>query len=347
VNVDPEFVATMPKAELHVHLEGTLEPEMMLQAGRRNDVQLPWATVAEVRSAYRFGNLEGFLGILFRAAQVLRRQADFYELTLRYLQGAASEGVVRSEMFFGAQTFLDLGVPIAEQLDGVFAAVDDARVQWGIDGQVMCTAQRHRTEAHALALLDLLDPWADRIIGIGLGSAELGNPAGKFARFFAEARARGYRTTVHAGEGTPASYVTDALDTCFPDRVDHGVSAAEDAAVMARLAATGTALTMCPLSNVALGVVPDLRSHPLRRLMHAGVKVTINSDDPPFFGGYVNANYLAVVEALSLDVDDVMSLAYNSFTASFAEPDEIHSWVRRLQAHREAWDRAHPTQDEE
>jgi adenosine deaminase len=331
----------MPKAELHVHLEGTLEPEMMLQAGRRNDVPLPWATVADVRSAYRFSNLEGFLGVLFRAAQVLRRQEDFYELTLRYLQRAASEGVVRSEMFFGAQTFLDLGVPIAAQLDGVFAAVDDARVQWGIDGHVICTAQRHRTEAQGLALLDLLDPWADRVLGIGLGSAERGNPAGKFARFFAEARSRGYRTTVHAGEGTPASYVTEALDTCFPDRVDHGVSAAEDAALVARLAAMGIALTMCPLSNVALRVVPDLQSHPLRRLMDAGVKVTINSDDPPFFGGYVNANYLAVAEALSLDVDDVMSLAHNSFTASFAEPDEILSWVRRLQAHREAWDSAH------
>jgi adenosine deaminase len=334
VEIDPEFVATMPKAELHVHLEGTLEPAMMLLAGRRNDVELPWATVADIRSAYRFSSLEGFLEVLFRAAQVLRRQVDFYELTLGYLQRAAGEGIVRSEMFFGAQTFLDMGVPIAEQLDGVFGAMEDARVEWGIDGQVICTAQRHRTEADAIALLDLLDPWADRVLGVGLGSAELGNPAGKFARYFAQARARGYRTTVHAGEGTPVSYVSEALDSCLPDRIDHGVSAADDAAVVARLAATGTALTMCPLSNLALGVVPDLRSHPLRRLLHAGVKVTVNSDDPPFFGGYVNANYLAVAEALSLNVDDVMALAYNSFTASFAEPREIRSWLQRLETHR-------------
>jgi adenosine deaminase len=335
VEITAKFLAGMPKAELHVHLEGTLEPEMMLRTARSNGVDLPWKTVEEIRSAYRFDSLEAFLSVLFRVGQVLRRRQDFYDLTLAYLRQAAEESVVRSEMFFGAQTFLDLGVPIAEQLSGVFDAIDDARAQWGIDGQLICTAQRHRSEKDALDLLELLDPWADRIIGIGLGSAELGNPPGKFARYFAAARTRGYRTTVHAGEGTPASYVTEALDTCVPDRIDHGVSAAEDAEVVRRLADAGTALTMCPLSNLALGVVGDLSSHPLRQLLHAGVRVTVNSDDPPFFGGYVNANYLAAAQALALDVDDVIALAHNSFTGSFADPSEVRSWCGRLEAYRD------------
>jgi len=335
VEITAEFLAGMPKAELHVHLEGTLEPEMMLRTALSNGVGLPWKTVEEVRSAYRFDDLEAFLSVLFHVGQVLRVRRNFYDLTLAYLRRAAEESVVRSEMFFGAQTFLDLGVPISEQLGGVFDAIDDARAQWGIDGQLICTAQRHRSEADALDLLELLDPWADRILGVGLGSAELRNPPGKFARYFAEARTRGYRTTVHAGEGTPATYVTEALDTCLPDRIDHGVSAADDAEVVRRLAAAGTALTMCPLSNLALGVVRDLSAHPLRQLLHAGVQVTVNSDDPPFFGGYVNANYLAAAQALALDVDDVIALAHNSFTGSFADPGEVRSWSERLEVYRD------------
>lgn len=335
VNVSAEFLAGMPKAELHVHLEGTLEPEMMLRAARANGVDLPWRSVEEIRAAYRFSSLEDFLAVLFRVGEVLRRQQDFYDLTLAYLERAARENVLRTEMFYGAQTFLDLGVPISDQLEGVFQAVDDARSQWGIDGQVICTAQRQRPEAEGLELLDLLEPWAERILGVGLGSAESGHPPGKFARYFDRARARGYRTTVHAGEGTPASYVTEALDLCQPDRIDHGVAAAGDTALIRRLADTGIALTMCPLSNLALGVVRDLSSHPLRRLLHAGVRVTINSDDPPFFGGYVNANYLAATEALALDVNDVLSLAHNSFTASFADPGVVHVWTDRLEAYRD------------
>jgi adenosine deaminase len=334
VDVSAEFLTGMPKAELHVHLEGTLEPEMMLRTARANRVDLPWRSVEEVREAYRFSSLEDFLAVLFRVGQVLRRKQDFYDLTLAYLQRAAQENVLRSEMFFGAQTFLDLGVPISDQLEGVFQAIDDARTQWGIDGQVICTAQRQRSEADGLELLDLLDPWAERILGVGLGSAELGHPPGKFARYFDRARTLGYRTTVHAGEGTPASYVTEALDICLPDRIDHGVSAAEDTALMRRLADSGIALTMCPLSNLALRVVQDLSSHPLQRLLHAGVRVTINSDDPPFFGGYVNANYLAAAEALALDVDEVIALAHNSFTASFADPSDVHFWTDRLEAYR-------------
>lgn len=336
VDVSAEFIAGLPKAELHVHLEGTLEPEMMLRTARGNGVDLPWRSVEEIRAAYRFSSLEDFLAVLFRVGQVLRRREDFYDLTLAYLQRAAQENVLRAEMFYGAQTFLDLGVPISDQLEGVFQAIDDARIEWGIDGQVICTAQRQRSEAEGLELLDLLDPWSERILGVGLGSAESGHPPGKFARYFDRARARGYRTTVHAGEGTPAAYVTEALDVCLPDRIDHGVAAADDDALTRRLADTGIALTMCPLSNLALKVVPDLGSHPLRRLQHAGVRVTINSDDPPFFGGYVNANYLAAAEALTLDVDDVIALAHNSFTASFADPSDVHGWTGRLDAYRDA-----------
>ena len=315
------FIARLPKAELHVHLEGTLEPEMMLSLAARNGVHLPWSNVDELRREYRFTGLEHFLRLLFRGAQVLRRREDFFDLTLAYLARAAAQGVRRAEMFFGPQTFLNAGVPIADQVEGVLDAIRDAARSWNIDAALIVTAQRHRTQREALELFDLVRPWADRVLGFGLGAAERGNPPGKFAEYFAVCRSRGFRTTIHAGEDAPATYVWEALDVCKPDRIDHGTAAATDQHLVARLRDAGITLTMCPLSNVALRVVPSIEQHPLARLLRAGVRVTVNSDDPPYFGGYIKENYAAVYDGLGLSMAELGTLARNSFLGSFDSPE--------------------------
>jgi adenosine deaminase len=317
------FIARLPKAELHVHLEGTLEPEMMLGLAARNGVDLPWSNIDELRREYRFSGLEHFLRLLFQGAQVLRHRQDFFDLTLAYLNKAAAQGVQRAEVFFGAQTFLDAGVPIADQLDGVLDAIHTAAQSWDIDAAVILTVQRHRTQRDALELFDLVQPWADRILGFGLGAAERGNPPGKFAEYFGVCRARGFRTTIHAGEDAPAAYVWEALDVCKPDRIDHGTTAVADQQLVARLRDMGITLTMCPLSNVALRVVPSIEQHPLAQLLRAGVRVTVNSDDPPYFGGYINDNYAAVHTGLDLTTSELGILARNSFLGSFDSPENI------------------------
>jgi adenosine deaminase len=327
------FVATLPKAELHVHLEGTLEPDLLFTLAARNQVQLPWTDVDEARAAYTFTGLEHFLPLLFQAAGVLRRGQDFYDLANAYLTRAAADGVRRSEMFLGVQTFLDSGVPIAEQIDSVLAAIADARTDLGIDGALIVTSQRHRSQAAALEVLDLIEPWRSRILGIGLGAAERANPPAKFADYYAAARGRDYRTTIHAGEDGPADYVREALDVCRPDRIDHGVAAADDPALLARLRDEAIPLTVCPLSNVALRVVPSMAAHPLPAMVEAGVRVTINSDDPPYFGGYVNDNYEAVRTHLGLDRAALTELARNSFRASFDDPQHIAAHLAAVDEH--------------
>ncbi|MEK8169627.1 adenosine deaminase [Streptomyces sp. M19] len=234
-----QLIAAVPKAELHVHLEGTLTPRTALQAARRNGVILPFRTEEELQAAYRFADLPDFLKVLFQVAGTLRQPADFYDLTLDYLRRAAADNVVRAEVFFGAQTFLDAGVELPTMLDGVLAAFADARAEWGIDAQLICTAQRHRDEAEGVELLELLAPWRERVIGIGIGSAERGNPPRKYARFFQAARRQGYRLTVHAGEDGPADYVREALDVVRADRIDHGVTLADDAALAERVRSQG------------------------------------------------------------------------------------------------------------
>jgi adenosine deaminase len=312
------LIADLPKAELHVHLEGTLEPTMLLDLAARNDIEVPWADVDELRLAYRFDGLEHFLALLFRGASVLRQRQDFYDLTAAYLMRAHRDGVRRAEMFFGPQTFLDADVDIGVQLDGVLSAIDDARRDLGIDGALIVTAQRHRTQDAALELIEQTRPWHHRLLGFGLGGAERGNPPAKFVDYFAVCRRLGVRTTIHAGEDGPSSYVREALDLCRPERIDHGVTAADDPDLVKRLADERIPLTMCPLSNQRLQVTPDLGKHPLLELHDAGVLVTINSDDPPYFGGYINDNYRAVATALDLSDAVLAELAANSLRASFA-----------------------------
>ena len=315
--------ARLPKAELHVHLEGTLEPAMLLKLAHRNGVPVPWSSIEDLERAYHFEGLPHFLSLLFQGAGVVRHRRDFYDLTYAYLRRAHQDGVRLVEMFVGPQTFLDANIPLTVQLEGVFAAIDDARAELLIDTKVLLTAQRHRTEAAALELLDMAEPWYERLLGFGLGGAERGNPPSKFANYYAQCRRLGLRTTIHAGEDGPSDYVREALDVCLPDRIDHGVAAADDPDLVKRLADERIPLTMCPLSNLRLGVTPDLQKHPLRRLLQAGVLVTVNSDDPPYFGGYLNDNYRAISSALDLTDDDVAALVANGFTASFAEQHDI------------------------
>ncbi len=332
-DIETDFIGGLPKAELHVHLEGTLEPELLFAIARRNQLPVPWDSVDDLRAAYHFTGLEHFLPLLFAGCSVFRTRDDFYDLTIAYLRNAADQHVRRVEMFFGSQTFLDLGIEIGTALGGVLDAMRDARVQWGIDPALILTAQRHRTQAAALELFELVQPWSESILGFGLGSAERGNPPSKFAEYFAQCQAAGYRTTIHAGEDAPADYVREALDVCHPDRIDHGVAAASDPTLVARLRDEGIPLTMCPLSNLALRVVDDLAQHPLPDLLTAGVMVTVNSDDPPYLGGYVNENYAAVQQHLAMDDAVLGRLARNSFTASWADTDAVRRYVAEVDSY--------------
>jgi adenosine deaminase len=328
-----QFIAGLPKAELHVHLEGTIEPHDMFAFAARNDVELPWPSQSALAEAYDYTGLDDFLSLYWQGCRALCTQADFYDLTLNYLRRAAREGIVRAEMSFSPQNFLSRDIPVATQLDGIDDAIRDARVELGIHGELIIVAQRHRTEVEALDLLEQLRPHRDRLLGVGLGGPELGNPPSKFAHFFSAARQQGYRTTIHAGEEGPAGYVREALDVCQVERIDHGYTAANDPDLVRRLAEKGIALTMCPLSNLRLKVVDDLSTYPLPMLLDAGVLVTINSDDPPYFGGRLNANYEAVGRSLGLTRETLAQLARNGFTGSFASPEDVAAGVAAVDAY--------------
>jgi adenosine deaminase len=329
------FVAGLPKAELHVHLEGTIEPDDMFVFAARNDVSLPWPSQSALAEAYDYTGLDDFLTLYWQGCQALCTRTDFYDLALNYLRRAAREGIVHAEMFFSPQNFLSRGISLADQLDGIGDAIRDADAELGVHGEILIVAQRHRTETEALDLLAQLRPHRDRVLGVGLGGPELGNPPSKFARFFSTARRQGYRTTIHAGEEGPAGYVREALDECRVDRIDHGYTAATDPDLVRRLADEGIALTMCPLSNLRLHVVDDLAGYPLPMLLDAGVLVTLNSDDPPYFGGWLNSNYEAVGRRLHLSHETLAQLARNGFTASFAPPDDVAAGVAAVDAHLE------------
>lgn len=320
------------KAELHVHLEGTLEPELFMELARRNRVQVPWTSASALRQAYSFTGLEHFLALYFKGCEVLRTRRDFHDLALANLERAAAQSVLHTEIYFGPQTFLDAGVPVGDQLGGILDAFAEARERWGIDAGLIVSAHRHRSEADALELVELVTPWAEDILAFGLGSAELGNPPSKFAAYFQACRRRGFPLTIHAGEEGPPDYIRQALDIGRADRIDHGFTALADADLVRRLADEQVPLTMCPLSNLRLQVVDDLARHPLGALLEAGVLVTVNSDDPSYFGGYVNENYAAIASALSLDADAVTTLAKNSFAGSFAPDSAKSAWIQRLTA---------------
>ena len=324
------FVTRLPKAELHLHIEGSLEPELMFELGRRNRVDLPYRNAAEVRAAYEFDDLQSFLDIYYQAMSVLRTERDFEELMVAYLDRAAADGVRHAEIFFDPQAHQERGVDLATVVNGL-AAGQAARTGQVSSLLILCFL-RHLPAEAALDTLEAARPHLDLIAGVGLDSSEVGFPPDLFRTPFARAADLGLRRVAHAGEEGPASYVRSALDDLGAERIDHGVRAVDDPDLVVRLATARIPLTMCPLSNQRLQVTPDLGAHPLRQLLDAGVVVTVNSDDPAYFGGYIGANYGAIADALDLDQVHLVTLARNSFQASFLDADTIAGLVAEVDA---------------
>ncbi len=327
------FIAALPKAELHMHLEGSIEPELMLELAARNHIALPWASADALRAAYRFTNLQSFLDLYYAGCQVLQQEQDFYDMTLSYLRRAHADRVLRAEVLLGLQNFTLRGIDAATVLTGVLRAFDDAARTFGISAALMIVVQRHRSEEAAFTLLEEIMPWSRHIIAMGLGGAELGNPPSRFARFFQACRERGFRIVIHAGEEGPASYVREAIELLGTDRIDHGNACVEDPDLVRHIASRGTPLTLCPLSNLRLNVVSSLERHPLKTLMEAGVMVTINSDDPSYFGGYINDNFIACRDSLGLTRDALAEIARNSFRAAFIPDAEKQDYLRQIDDH--------------
>ncbi|MBN8500240.1 MAG: adenosine deaminase [Sphingomonadales bacterium] len=317
---NPDRVALidrLPKAELHLHIEGSLEPELLFALAERNAVAIPYASVDEVRAAYSFSNLQDFLDIYYQGMSVLRTEQDFYDLTWAYLQRAASDNVRHVEIFFDPQGHTERGIAFETVLDGIERALRDGEERLGITFRIIMCFLRHLSEAEAFITLDQAQPHLGRIHGVGLDSSEVGHPPAKFSRVFARARELGLHVTAHAGEEGPPSYVYEALDLLRVERIDHGNRALEDPALVARIEREGLTLTVCPLSNLRLCVIGSIGDSPVKRMLDQGLKVTINSDDPAYFGGYIGANFHAVAEALDLSQADLVRLAENSFTGSF------------------------------
>jgi adenosine deaminase len=286
------FIRDLPKAELHLHIEGSLEPEQMFEFARRNKVALPFASVEAVREAYAFSNLQDFLDIYYQGAGVLQTEEDFKDLAMAYFRRVAADGCRHVEMFFDPQTHTDRGLPFAVAADGLLAGMAEAKATLGVSSKLILCFLRHLDEDAAFATLKMAEPWLDRIVGVGLDSSEVGHPPSKFERVYAAARKQGLKLVAHAGEEGPPAYVWEALDGLHVDRIDHGNRALEDPALVKRLAAERMTLTVCPLSNLKLCVVDDMAAHPLKRMLDLGLRATVNSDDPAYFGGYLGANWL-------------------------------------------------------
>jgi adenosine deaminase len=312
-----ELARTLPKAELHIHIEGSLEPELIFALAQRNGVQLPYPDVETLRAAYAFTDLQSFLDIYYAGASVLLHEDDFYDMAWAYFLRAQADHVVHAELFFDPQTHTARGVPMATVIQGLSRACADAQSQLDISASLILCFLRHLSEEDAMATLDAALPYREHFIGVGLDSSEVGHPPSKFSRVFARCRELGLRLVAHAGEEGPPAYIWEALNDLQVERIDHGVRCLEDPALVAELARRRVPLTVCPLSNLKLCVVNDLTQHPMQRLLDAGLCATVNSDDPAYFGGYMNANFEQTVQALNLSSDDVIALARNSFEASF------------------------------
>ena len=317
------FIEKMPKAELHLHIEGTLEPAMMMELAARNDVDLPYSTIEEVEAAYKFNCLQDFLDLYYQGMSVLHTEQDFFDLTWAYLNRVHAQNVTHVEIFFDPQGHTERGIEFDEVLDGVWGALQRAEAQFGLTSKLIMCFLRHLSEEAAFETLQEALPHKHRIFGVGLDSSENGHPPSKFANVFRAAAKEGFVPVAHAGEEGPADYVRDALDNLGVARIDHGNRAMDDEALVARLAESGMALTVCPLSNLRLCVVDDLKEHPLRRMLDAGIRATVNSDDPAYFGGYMTENYRAIATALDLTRDEIATLGRNAYLGSFmSTPDK-------------------------
>jgi adenosine deaminase len=326
------FIRGLPKAELHMHIEGSLEPELVFALAAKHGVALPYPSVAALRRAYDFHNLQSFLDIYYAGANVLRDEDDFLEMTWEYLVRARADGVVHAEIFFDPQTHTQRGVAFGTVMAGITRALAQGEREFGITSRLIMCFLRHLPSDDAMRTLQEALPWKAAIHGVGLDSSEVGHPPSNFTDVFSAAREAGFRAVAHAGEEGPPSYIWEALDLLRVERIDHGVRCEGDDALCLRLAAEHIPLTVCPLSNVKLGVFPDMVQHNLKRLLDRGLNVTVNSDDPAYFGGYVVDNYVAAQKALELTRDDVVALARNSFAASFLPEQQKAAWIARVDA---------------
>lgn len=316
-----EFIAGLPKAELHLHIEGTLEPELMFEIAERNGIALPFASVEALRRAYDFHDLQSFLDLYYQGAAALQTRRDFHDMAAAYFRKAASQNVRHAEIFFDPQTHTHRGIAFDTVINGIRDAQVEAERDLGVTSGLILCFLRHLSEDDAMRTLEEALPYRQWLLAVGLDSSERGNPPARFERVFTRARSAGLLAVAHAGEEGPPSYIREALDILHVRRIDHGVRCLEDPDLVRRLVREQIPLTVCPLSNIKLRVFDTIREHPLRRMLELGLKVTINSDDPSYFGGYINENYLAVTEALSLTREELEQLARNSFEASFMEPE--------------------------
>ena len=325
-----ELARAIPKAELHIHIEGSLEPELIFALAQRNGVTLSYPSVEALRAAYAFTDLQSFLDIYYAGASVLLQPQDFHDMAWAYFLRAKADNVIHTELFFDPQTHTARGVPMASVIEGLSGACRKAEAELGISSALILCFLRHLSEEDAFATLEAALPFREHFIGVGLDSSELGHPPEKFERVFARCRGLGLKLVAHAGEEGPPEYMWQAIDLLKVQRIDHGVAALQDPLLMAELAHTRMPLTVCPLSNLKLCVVSDLRDHPLKRMLDAGLCVTVNSDDPAYFGGYMNANFGQTVQALNLSREDVVQLARNSFEASFISDQRRAECLRQL-----------------
>lgn len=332
------FIDKLPKAELHLHIEGTFEPELIFAIAKRNKIALDFSSIEDLRAAYRFANLQEFLDIYYTGAGVLIEEQDFYDLTAAYLAKAHEQNITHCEIFFDPQTHTDRGVPFVTVVNGISRALTDAETQTGLTSKLIMCFLRHLDEETAIATLKTALSHRDKFIGVGLDSSEVGNPPEKFARVFELAGREGLKRVAHAGEEGPADYVRRAIEFLHIDRIDHGNACLDDPKLVAEIIARDLALTVCPLSNLKLNGVPSLAAHPLKKMMTAGLKATVNSDDPAYFGGYVNENYFETATALDLSRAEIGQLARNSFDASFLTASEKAARIAELDAYLAAHD---------
>lgn len=328
-----ELALAAPKAELHLHIEGSLEPELAFELARRNGITLPYASVDELKSAYDFADLQSFLDLYYACADVLRTKDDFRDLMLAYLRKAKADNVIHAEIFFDPQTHTARGIPFKTVIDGLEAGAAEARAEWGMSTKLILCFLRHLSEDECIACFDEALPFIDRIDGFGLDSSERGHPPSKFARLFERCRATGKPIVAHAGEEGPPAYITEALDLLKVARIDHGVRAVEDAQLMRRLADEGIPLTVCPLSNVRLRVFKTMQEHTLPALLAANIKAMINSDDPAYFGGYIGDNIKALDMVFGFDAKTWKTLFRNSIEASFVSDSQKEEWLDKLDKH--------------
>jgi len=330
-----EFVKAMPKAELHVHIEGTLEPQMLLDLAARHEIDIPYKTLSDVEKAYAFDSLQSFLDIYYAGAGVLLNEQDFFDLMFAYLQKCREQNIVHAEIMFDPQTHLERGITFETMFNGYYSAIEQAQKEWGQSASLIMCFLRHLSADSAMDVLKQAEPFRDNILTVGLDSSELGHPPEKFAVVYAEAIKQGYRSVAHAGEEGDPSYIWGALDLLKVERVDHGVRCLEDAALVKRLIDEEMPLTVCPLSNVRLRVYDTLDQHPILEMLEQGIRVTVNSDDPPYFGGYLNDNLVAMVDALDMTEDQARALALNSFRGSFVDDAQKTIWISELAAFTE------------